>query len=546
MTKRFPKCSLDFKNLGWSCYENCVVKGNGWYKGIKYTCNELKIIISECSDEGSLLDLIKDMNGFYAGVVVIGNAIYLFVDHLASIPLFYDTYNQIIYDAMSSAWQKKGKFDGIAISEVIKSTMFACNQRTFCKDIQILLPGTLMKINEDGSTEEIVYYYHSQSCSVFKPSKDDFLKDIESLNLRVFSRVVENLNGRTAIVPLSGGYDSRFIVAMLKELNYENVICYTYGFSESTYETGISKKVAEILGYRHYCVILDESKWDSFFEDETVKEFLEYGFYYANLPHIQEILALRELRKLPDFPEDGVVLPGFCGDLFGGSYTLTIPQPVNTEYSQESAVEYIFNNNFRASSKLTRYDNEIKDDIRQFLNKLPYQIDDFESFNSAQMEWFISHKVAHFILPCNKTFEFFGYTWDMPLWDKELNEYKQNDSLYDYSLKKLLFEKYHIDFAKEKKHIGRYIATNLTANMKYKAKKIIYGMIMYIYYKFGLMLYFQKESNNFDYLCRLCYQRLESKKYIKFSEILRFETLVLWWIEQKIPRDEIIKIYENL
>jgi asparagine synthase (glutamine-hydrolysing) len=61
------------------------------------------------------------------------------------------------------------------------------------------------------------------------------------------------------VVPLSGGLDSRIIVAMLKRLGVEDVICFTYG-KKGNREAEISRQVAEALGYRWYFVEYTKEK----------------------------------------------------------------------------------------------------------------------------------------------------------------------------------------------------------------------------------------------------------------------------------------------
>ena len=50
-------------------------------------------------------------------------------------------------------------------------------------------------------------------------------------------------------MPLSAGWDSRFIVSGLKHFGYENVICVSYGRNNNT-DMLIAKEVADRLGYK--------------------------------------------------------------------------------------------------------------------------------------------------------------------------------------------------------------------------------------------------------------------------------------------------------
>lgn len=538
----------------WYHKENAHVKGYGWLDGILYEKEEFASLVSHISTEDKLCNFLEQFNGSFAGCLELTGKLCVFVDHVGSIPMFYDMMLGIVGDRADFIDEAPYTVDEVAVAEVLKSTMFACGERTFSKTTKQLLAGEIVCIaKETRKVKYIRYYSHRSFGSNKKACYKEYLDEIREVNDRVFRRLIESLHGETVIVPLSGGYDSRFIVSMLRSLNYKNVVCYTYGYSDNTNETGISRKVADKLGYPHFLVKIDKKMWQRFFNDAEVQSFLEYGYYHSNFPHIQEIMALQQLRKNPEFPQKGVVLPGFCGDIFGGSYTISVPQREENRYDKDKLVEYIFRENFFASLWLNKYDTMIKGDIASFLDRLEYRVTDITLFDSANMEWFIAHKIAHFIHPCVKSFEYYGYSWRLPLWDKELEkywmnvpiEYKQKNSLYDYSLMNLYFQPLGIAFQKNKTKRNRYVDGEQKKWLHNMLHDIAYGMIMRIYYHTGCMLYFKKDSNNFYYLCKLGYKELKNKKSIHFSSIRMFETLVDWWLEKKLGEETIRMISRN-
>ena len=299
------------------------------------------------------------------------------------------------------------------------------------------------------------------------------------LSESVFKRLVESLNGKTAIVPLSGGYDSRYILSMLKKVGYTNVVCYTYGYSTNTEETGISKNVAKKLGYKHFYVNQDDLFWDEFVDDEIVKKYLKSNYNICHTPHIQEIRALELLKKSRDFPETGVIIPGFCGDLFSGSYTFSLKQNSKHNYSLNELIEYIMFNHFTSFSNLKIDKYVLFEELSNFFQIRESQIFDFDSFNEVFGYWFCSHKVSKYVIPSIKAYETLGYEWRIPLWDKELTEYwynipislKQTNSLYEYSLMQLLFNDYNIAY-KKKDNEGAQIERQHRKLIKKYFKKI--------------------------------------------------------------------------
>jgi asparagine synthase (glutamine-hydrolysing) len=141
----------------------------------------------------------------------------------------------------------------------------------------------------------------------------------ESTFLDAGKNVCSFLAGRTAVIPLSGGFDSRLIAVLMKKLNYENVICFTYG--RKTNEVEISQSVASKLGFKWYFVDYDAIDYIGFTKDE---QFLTYAFEYSgaySMVYLQEYFAVKYLKENNLIPEDSVFLPGHSGDYLGGSYT---------------------------------------------------------------------------------------------------------------------------------------------------------------------------------------------------------------------------------
>jgi asparagine synthase (glutamine-hydrolysing) len=532
--------------FSWYNDGKIFVKGYGWFNGEYFEKEKLLTFFSRIKSIDELTSILKIFNGCFAGCILGEESIYLFTDHIRSIPLFYDSVHKVITDNTNYLQLESGNIDEVAVAEVIKSLRYTANNRTFSKYVRQVMACNIVFLDYEGNSENITYYQHVHSDNNKKDLYDQYLPEIKEMTHKVFKRVVDSIGDQMIIVPLSGGYDSRFIVSELKELGCENVVCYTYGFSNNTEETRISRKVAEKLGYKHFWIKMDEFVWKDFFSNPIAREFMQYDFFHCNLPHVQEIMALIELRKNPEFPKTGVVIPGFCADIFGGSYTLAMDQGQNYEYNIDLLTEYIFHKFFSVNENIVNYNLAIKEDIKLFFQEGKYVVTNLQEFDNAVESWFAVHKIAQFIVVCLKTYEFFGYTWRMPFWDKEMIEYwyqipmsyKQEYSLYDYSLMKIWFEKYEIEYKKAKRKQKNYIKN-------YKRSpyaNFLYGMIMWIYYRTGIMLYFNKDSNNFYYLCRLCYQKLHNKKHIRFKNIAMFETLTLWWLEEQLSPEIISDI----
>ena len=83
------------------------------------------------------------------------------------------------------------------------------------------------------------------------------------------------------VISLSAGYDSRLVLSMLKELNYENIICYSYGMKNNS-ESIVAKKICEKLNIKYYFDRLNLDTERKFYNSKIFKKIFKL-FKYASL-----------------------------------------------------------------------------------------------------------------------------------------------------------------------------------------------------------------------------------------------------------------------
>ena len=140
--------------------------------------------------------------------------------------------------------------------------------------------------------------------------------------LEGMQRLVDYAGGRQIAVPLSGGYDSRLIAMLLKELKYDNVVSFTYG-TPNNREATVSRAVAEALGFRWEFVPYDKVLWRELNSVPERDEYNRIASGWVSLPHIQDWPAVWQLRRLKKIASDAIFVPGHTGDFICGGH---IPQ----------------------------------------------------------------------------------------------------------------------------------------------------------------------------------------------------------------------------
>lgn len=441
----------------WMKKNNIFVKGYAYDKNNKLLIEDSFInYFSEILDENTFVSKIKELNGFFSVVVRRENIIYAAVDHVRSYPLFYkegDSNDVCVLDEINKQEiiDKKSLVKDSIIEFV--SAGYTISNKTLIEGYYNLLAGQYLKI-EKGKISVGFHssYYHQYS---YDYSQEQHFKNLNLISEKVFDRIKKVTLGKTIVIPLSGGYDSRYIAASLKKIGIDDVICYTYG-RRNSFEVETSRKVAEKLGYDWHFVEYNEEEWKNILESKSFDLYNKYASNYTSLPTKHEFFAIQTLKANSVLPANSVFIPGFSGDMLGGSL---LPQSYffgNEKILLNTKIEdYIYNKYF--SNPFTQK-KVIKERLLTILREsiLKHQFDTPDEFASYFEEWFLHHRIGKHVNNALRVYEFFGYTWMIPLWDRELVDYwnqvpnkeRNQNTLYNKYLLEDLFKPLKIGFIK--------------------------------------------------------------------------------------------------
>ena len=443
------------RNHGFKWYRHISEQWAVWAKGYIFdvgnTLHEKENLceyFATADTESEFVRLLLAANGSFAVVLYNRDFMLAAVDRLRSMPLFYTTGDgarligddaDILASVIGDVAPEETSLEEFAL------TGFVVGRNTLHPQIKEIQAGEYVRF-ERGNFIPAGYFRHLHSHDRCVTEEEHFTA-LADISRRVAERLISSTHDRPIVLPLSGGYDSRYIACMLKELNYKNVICYTYGRSDSD-EVITSRQVADALNYDWYFVEHTAAKVRDVFSGPQLEAFYNYCHNRSSAPHNQEFIALTELRSMGILPNDAIIVPGFCGDLLGGSY---VPREFQLGYTngvlKRGLVNYIADKHFYA--RLFANDvvtNAVRKHIQQVLDEIRAIPDTAETFTSYNEAFFTMHKVAKFVVNSLRIYEFFGMEWRMPLWDQELAGYwysvplnkRIGSSLYN----RFLFENY--------------------------------------------------------------------------------------------------------
>ncbi|MDP4189460.1 MAG: asparagine synthase-related protein, partial [Bacteroidota bacterium] len=437
----------------WFTQNNIRAKGYLFDAEGKYYCDDgLTEYFFDVKDNESLQIKLEQANGLFTAFVQIEDAVYLACDPTRTFPLFYCLKDKEFYvsDSIESLMGITGLKDPDPLSQLeFRSTAFVAGRETLIKGIYQVQAGEMVCLRK-YKAEQSFYHTYTTSFTV-DSTKEVFTKKFEELLDDVFGRLIASLGGRTIVLPLSGGYDSRLIAVMLKKYDVRNVICFTYGRRDNP-EMEISSKTACILGYPWYFVEYTPELIRDFIQDDCFQEYFRYSAQYSSMFYMQEYFAVKYLTEHSLIPKDAVFVPGHSGDFLGGSH---LDGKLKPHSSAKKLVNEIFNRNFILSGLSGKEKQMLKAKI---WNPVKEEGSEKKLLTYSLYEnWDLKERQAKFIINSSNVYYYFGHQVRLPLWDTGLvnffnilpYELKLYKRFYNRVLEESYFKPFHVHFENE-------------------------------------------------------------------------------------------------
>lgn len=422
---------LENSNFPWEKTEKsdqtCWIKGELFYndeplQGSAILSLISSLLLSSTDDTELLKDLLLKFNGSYAFVIKTSSGLLCVVDRIRSIPLFYaktDARLLISDDANYLRGQINPLFDEKSGAEFLV-TGYVSGSATLFEGIYQLQAGEYLNysIRDDHLTTS--FYHRFWHEKYYPDSEEELMNRLDEVFVRVYERLIASIKDKRMqiVVPLSGGLDSRIIVAMLKRCGVDDVICFTYGRKGSR-EAKISRQVAEALGYQW--LFVEYSKENCNFQSESIKKYIDYGANLVSLPHLQDLFALNTLIGNGKIPENAIFIPGHSGMIAGKNIPDDPDQP--QDFSDATFLQHILKTHYRLwdwnhNSQLSQI---FKEKIKNATADVA--IHDKESWVNATELWDFHERQVKYIINSVRVYEFFGYPWRIPLCDNEVIDF---------------------------------------------------------------------------------------------------------------------------
>jgi len=345
-------------------------------------------------------------------VFVSDEKIIIVSDIIRSYPVFYSTVNNQVFITENIKTIPEKSISDQAVSMFLQAG-FSLGPNTIYQNINGIQAAEILTIDRKNKNIDSNRYF------AFKPnhkakdkSIEEFVEEFDSLMITIIKKLTKSVpKDKNLIIPLSGGCDSRVIVNYLKKTNAKNVICFSYGRKNNT-QANISQRVAEACGYEWYFVEYTEEKWAKLHNIGLIDNYIEYSFQGVSIPHLQDFLAVYELRQKKIIKKGDVFIPGHTLDMLSGGHFKDIDMAVNDELSslkRTSSRHSIVPTKFIKPSYIEK--------LRSIYNKVKMEPHSFQEYINWQ------ERQAKFIVNSCKVYRFFEFDFLLPFWDIKLVKY---------------------------------------------------------------------------------------------------------------------------
>ncbi len=364
---------------------------------------------------------------FGAGILTMGRTTVAWVDHIRAYPVFYafGTNGVIVSNDARSVLAQLGCATPSKISALeFAMSGYVTGQETLYEEIKCLLPGEVL-IAEDGLKPFVVRYFRYMPVPDHTKGRRESREELSGIIDAIMHKIIARANGRPIWVPLSAGLDSRIILCKLHEFGYKNLHTFTYG-PRFNFEALHAKAIARKLNVPWHFVSLSGKECSDMFSDKTRRAYSDFADGLKAAPCFREYTALKTLKDKKVFHTDAILINGQSGDYITGGH-------VNQVWFEKDSA------NFETLTRVLvakHYDLwrglKTKENISviksKILETVPEAHREHTPFEWAALEecWEYDERQATLVVNGQRSYDFFGYDWELPLWERTLCDFYAN------------------------------------------------------------------------------------------------------------------------
>ena len=423
-------------NVGWSkiSYKSAFL----WIKGYFYNTDPKRILIALFEKQNNLPEIKKILNtldGHYGLIYQNKGIAIISVDKISSIPIYYlhDKAEKIFYvysNSLNSS--KKTKLKRINSLSVLDFSMsgYTIGSETLFSEVRLLEPGKFIYQKDNKLRIESFFLY--EPWNIIIDEKPRLKIELQKTILRNISNLIDSVNNRPIVIPLSAGIDSRLIASVIKFLGYKNVYCFSYGSKDNS-ESKVSKSVAKKLNFKWLFVEHTIANQKDFFMSSLVADYEQYADNFSSVPYHQDLFSVNYLKKKKLIPANSIIVNGNSGDFISGNHLPnTFLEKMYDKKTGSEKLENVLNAYIEKhyslwqNLKSKKTINEIKKRLIDSLETVDYVCDHPENLHGIYEFLEFRDRQCKYVVNGQRIYEFLGYDWRLPLWNNDFIDFFEN------------------------------------------------------------------------------------------------------------------------
>ncbi|MBN2558161.1 MAG: 7-cyano-7-deazaguanine synthase [Clostridia bacterium] len=415
-----PEASIyigENKGFPWISRGGVYARGYAYEDGEFIAGSALLDSFSDIRDEKDFLDRISSLNGVFAAIINREGFVLSAVDRYGVFKLFHCRNGSRIFIGDDIVAMAHASGNLAFNSEAEKDWLpggFVSGTETLFKGIHSLNASRYLAADMAAGTMEIKTYHSFTLYDVNETGYDRLMEGLGIVFRESAERLAGSLEGRKALIPLSGGADSRFCAMMLRQCGYENVLCFTYG-NRHGHEERTARRTAAALGFEHVFIPYKRRDWARLFKEADNLRYIEYASQYKATPHFSDLFAARKLAGMFD-PSECIIIPGHVGSV---AESIFIPGSFCPEagFIDKLIEKYFY---FYGNSH-----HEIRAHLHRRLKNHAAGADSEDArglqgrFDGAAYD---SYRSNHLFMAL-KPYEYYGFEWRLPLMDNAVVDF---------------------------------------------------------------------------------------------------------------------------
>ncbi|MWG34248.1 asparagine synthase C-terminal domain-containing protein [Halomarina oriensis] len=402
----------------WVEQDDTAVRGTAFVDGDPVDAAALAGRVAAVDTATAFRRTVERLDGFYAVVRVVDGTVYAATDHVRSVPLFYAPDLGLVSDSARLLRERLGTpaVDGVAEAEYLTAT-YVTGDETLYRGIRTLRAGELLELDTTtpveatGRVRTEHHWTYSPGAAPDAPeaTTGERLATLDDAMVTAFERCLAVADGRPIAVPLSGGYDSRLVAAMLVRLGAEDVRTFTYGQAGSA-DVRVAEDVADALDlpWRHVEYTADD--WFEWFNSADRAAYYERADDFDAIPNLSAWPAVRRLRDEGWLPADSVVVPGQTVAGIAGHLPRSL---LVADATVADAVDAVLDQHYVQWA----HDDELERAFRTRVRGVVDGVCEPEDPTSVYSAWEWQERQAKFLCSDGRIYEDCGLDWWFPLWD---------------------------------------------------------------------------------------------------------------------------------